>query len=246
MENRLAIVTGGSRGIGQAIALRLAREGSDVVLTYRRETDGAQAVVAQIQALGRQAWSHPLDLAHRDDIERFGREVLARHERVDLLVNNAGMSQDTLLATMTARQLEDVMQVNALGPIWCTRQFVTAMICQRHGRIVNVTSCAASKPGAGQSHYAAAKGAMESFTRALAVELAPRNILVNAVAPGVIETEMSEAIRSRGHEQIMQRLLVKRCARPQEVADWVVHLGSPDNQYLTGEIIHLDGGLKRA
>jgi 3-oxoacyl-[acyl-carrier protein] reductase len=171
-------------------------------------------------------------------VDKFG--------RIDILINNAGITRDNLLATMEPDDITAVINTNLLGVIFPTKAVVMQMVRQRYGRIVNISSSAASKPGKGQSNYAAAKGGVEAFTKAMAVELAPRNILVNALAPGVVVTDMSEQIRTIGEEEIKARLLLKRYATAAEVADLVRWLASPDNQYMTGEILHLNGGLKMA
>jgi 3-oxoacyl-[acyl-carrier protein] reductase len=169
-------------------------------------------------------------------VEHFG--------RIDLLVNNAGITADNLLAAMPDDDIERVLQTNLAGAIFCTRAAVRYLVAQRGGAIINLSSVAAARPGRGQSVYAAAKGGIEAFTRAMAVELAPRQIRVNAVAPGVIETDMSRAVATAGHGQIMDRLLVKRLGTVDDVARVVRFLADPANSYITGEVINVTGGMK--
>lgn len=244
LAGQVALVTGASRGIGSAIARRLAAEGADVAIHYRSGEEAARSLAESIVAGGRRAVTIKADLSSRNGPTHLA-ELFSEHfDRLDILVNNAGITRDALLLSMSDEDLEAVIETNLLGPIRVTRALAMTMMRRRYGRIVNVSSSAATKPGRGQSNYAAAKGGLEAFTKAMAVELAPRGILVNAVAPGVIETEMSAAIRENAEDEIYSRLLLKRCATPEEVADAVMFLSGPRNRYMTGEVIRLDGGLK--
>jgi 3-oxoacyl-[acyl-carrier protein] reductase len=243
-HQQIALVTGAGHGIGQAIALRLAEDGCDILLHFRSARDKAESVAKQIRDMGRRAELIQADSAEAEAPERLASVALETFGRLDILVNNAGITCDNLLVNLSPEEVERVVRVNLLAPILCTRAVALPMMRQRYGRIVNISSSAASKPGRGQSNYASAKGGLEAFTKAMAVELAPRNILVNAVAPGVIVTDMSARIRELGHEEIMARQLIKRYAEPHEVAEAVAFLAGPRNQHITGEILHLDGGLK--
>lgn len=244
--NQVAIVTGASRGIGREIAIQFARQGCDIAINYRTDEAGALKTAQLVEALGRKALLVPADVASFSACTQMVDAVMDKFKRVDILVNNAGITRDNLLMSMETEDIAAVINTNLYGVIYPTKAVALQMMRQRYGRIINISSSAASKPGKGQSIYAAAKGAVEAFTKAMAVELAPRNILVNAVAPGVIVTDMSEHIRELGDEEIKARLLLKRYAEPQEVADLVVWLARPQNQYMTGEVLHLDGGLKMA
>ena len=245
-NGKTALVTGASRGIGRAIACTLAAQGCDVAINYRQDEAAARATAALVEQQGRRALLLQADVADHAQAHAMVAGVLAQWERIDVLVNNAGITRDKLLATMEPEDIELVLRTNLLGAIYPTQAVTPVMVRQRWGRIVNLSSVAASKPGRGQSNYAASKGAVESFTRAMAVELASRNVLVNAVAPGVIETEMSASVRRHGEREIMDRLLLKRYGSADEVADAVAFLASPANRYITGEVLHLDGGLKMA
>lgn len=244
--DQIALVTGASRGIGRAIAVELAQQGCHLVINYRSDEAGAVQTAAAVTALGRQALLVPADVSDYSACERMVQAALDKFSRLDILVNNAGITRDNLLVGMEPNDITSVINTNLLGVIFPTKAAAMQMMRQRYGRIVNLSSSAASKPGKGQSNYAAAKGGVEAFTKAMAVELAPRNVLVNALAPGVVVTEMSEQIRELGEEEIKARLLLKRYAEASEVADLVRWLASPDNQYMTGEILHLNGGLKMA
>ncbi len=246
LAGQVALVTGASRGIGKAIATRFAMEGAHVALHYNAGEEAVQILAESIRAFGRKVQPIRADLSGRDGPIRLAEAFDGHFDRLDILVNNAGITRDNLLLSMSDEELESVIQTNLLGPIRVTRALVMRMLRRRYGRIVNVSSSSATKPGRGQSNYAAAKGGLEAFTKAMAVELSPRGILVNAVAPGVIETDMSASIRETAIDEIYSRLLVKRCATPEEVADAVMYLASPRNCYVTGEVIRLDGGLKMA
>jgi len=243
---QVALITGGSRGIGRAIALQLAQKGCNIALHYCSARNEAESVASQIREWGRDVELFQANLTLPSAIDPLVNSVIAAFTRLDIVVNNAGMTCDDLLVNLSVEKIEQVLNTNLLAPILLTKAAAETMIRQRYGRIVNISSSAASKPSRGQSNYVAAKGGLEAFTKAMAVELAPRNIIVNAVAPGVIETDMSQQIRTLGEKEIMTRLLLKRFAEPSEVADIVVFLASPNNRYMTGEIIHLDGGLKMA
>lgn len=242
LAGQRALVTGAAAGIGKAIALRLAAEGADIALHYRSNPQAAQAAAEEIRALGVQVSLHQADLNDPQAIAALAEAVGA----VQVLVNNAGVTRDNLLLQMSLDDMQAVLATNLLAPMLLTQAMAMGMVRARYGRIVNISSCAASKPGRGQSNYAASKAGLEAFTKAMAVELAPRNILVNAVAPGVVETEMSALVREHGADEIHARLLLKRYAEPMEVADAVLYLASPRNRYVTGEVLHLDGGLKMA
>lgn len=243
-RNQGALITGGGRGIGAAIALRLAEQGCDIALNFRSALAEAEEVAGRIRSLGRRAVLLQTDLSEPGAPERVVEQASAELGRIDVLVNNAGIVCDDLLMNLSVEDIEVVLRTNLLVPMLCTRAIAPIMMRQRYGRIINISSAAASKPGRGQSNYVAAKGGLEAFTRAMAVELASRGVLVNAVAPGVIRTTMSQRIRDQGHDQIMAKLLLKRYGEPEEVADAVVFLASTNNRYMTGEVLHLDGGLK--
>ncbi|HVK94756.1 MAG TPA: 3-oxoacyl-ACP reductase family protein [Noviherbaspirillum sp.] len=246
LKDQVALVTGASRGIGREIAILLAEQGCDIAINYRSDEAAAHEVAAAVKQLGRKAIVLQADVADAQQAGQLVERVIAEFDRIDILVNNAGITRDNLLMSMEPEDIEAVIRTNLLGVIYPTKAVAMQMMRQRRGRIVNISSSAASKPGRGQSNYAAAKGGVEAFTRAMAVELAPRNVLVNAVAPGVIVTDMSAQIRQHGEDEIMSRLLLKRYAEPREVAEAVLFLAGPGNRYLTGEVLHLDGGLKMA
>ncbi|WP_341795799.1 MULTISPECIES: 3-oxoacyl-ACP reductase family protein [unclassified Pseudomonas] len=243
MTQKIAVVTGGSRGIGKSIVLALAGAGYQVAFSYVRDEASAAALQAQVEGLGRECLAVRCDVKDAQSIQAFFERVEERFERIDLLVNNAGVTRDGLLATQSLSDITEVIQTNLVGTLLCCQQVLPCMMRQRSGCIVNLSSVAAQKPGKGQSNYAAAKGGVEALTRALAVELAPRNIRVNAVAPGIVSTDMSQALVGAHEQEIQSRLLIKRFARPEEIADAVLYLAER-GLYVTGEVLSVNGGLK--
>ncbi len=243
---RAAVVTGAGRGIGKAIALLLAEQGYDVAVNYRHCEGAARDTCAAVERAGAAALLVQADVADPPQADHMIDAVMDRFGRIDVLVNNAGITRNDTLLRMLPEDIESVIRTNLLGTIYPTQAAALHMIGQRYGRIVNISSSAAGKPGPGQAAYAASKGGIESFTRAMAVELAPKNILVNCVAPGVTVTDMSIPMREHRDDEVMQRLLLKRYAEPREMAEAVAFLAGPANLYITGEVLHLNGGMKMA
>ena len=242
LSGKVAVVTGGSRGIGRAIVEALAAAGMEVVFTYRENSAAAQEVVAA--ASGAKISAEPVDVRDAAACAAFTDKLIERTGKVDLLVNNAGVIRDNVLGLLEEEDVRVVLDTNVGGTFNMTRTIVPHMISQRRGKIINISSVSGEKGGRGQTNYAASKGAINALTRALAVELASRNINVNAVAPGVIETEMSRAVRERAGDQINSRILLRRIGRPEEVAYAVWFLSSKYADYITGQILHVDGGFK--
>jgi 3-oxoacyl-[acyl-carrier protein] reductase len=244
LAGKVAIVTGGSRGIGRAIVELLAAEGADVTLFYRDQTAAAQEVVAAAKSAGASVGWEQVDVRDSKACAAAAERVAERAGRIDILVNNAGMIRDNQLAAMEDDDVSLVLDTNVVGVFNVTRGVIPHMIMQRAGKIINLSSVAGEKGGRGQTNYAASKGAVNAFTRALAVELAPRKITVNGVAPGVIETEMSQAVRDMAGDAVKSRILLKRYGKPEEVAYAVWFLASRYADYVTGQIIAVDGGFK--
>jgi 3-oxoacyl-[acyl-carrier protein] reductase len=242
LHGGVALVTGGSRGIGRAIVLLLAGAGMDVVFTYRENAPAADEVVAA--AAAGKVRAERVDVREAAACGKLVEQVVDRCGRIDLLVNNAGVIRDNLLAMLQDHDVRDVLETNVGGAFNMIRAVVPHLISQRRGKIINISSVAGEKGGRGQTNYAASKGAINALTRALAVELASRGIRVNAVAPGVIETEMSRKVRELAGDQIQSRILLRRIGQPEEVAYAVWFLASKYADYITGQILHVDGGFK--
>jgi len=244
LGGRTAIVTGGSRGIGRAIVELLAAEGVDVTFFYRDNVAAADSVVAAAGARGNKIASEKVDIRDAQACAAAVDRVAERCGRIDILVNNAGMIRDNQLAAFADEDVQMVLDTNVGGVFNVTRAVVPHMIVQRSGKIVNVSSVAGEKGGRGQTNYAASKGAINAFTRSLAVELAPRKITVNGVAPGVIETEMSQPVRDLAGEDVLARILLRRYGKAEEVAYAVWFLTSRFADYVTGAVFNVDGGFK--
>lgn len=244
IEGKTAIVTGGSRGIGRAIVERLAEDGAEVIFFYRDNAAAANEVVAAAAAAGHKVSAEQLDIRDAAACAAAVERIADRCGRIDILVNNAGVTRDNPLAAFDDADVAEVLATNVTGVFNMARAVVPYMTSQRAGTIVNLSSVAADKGGRGQTNYAASKGAINAFTRALAVELAPRKVRVNAVAPGVIETDMSADVRELAGEQVLGRILLRRYGQPREVADAVWFLASDHAAYVTGQILSVDGGFK--
>lgn len=242
LTGKVALVTGGSRGIGAAIVQVLAASGMDVVFTYRENVGAADEVVAA--CAGAKVSHQALDVRDAAACEALVERVMDRTGQIDVLVNNAGVIRDNLLAALSEDDVRQVLDTNVLGAFNLCRAVVPHMMARRRGKIINLSSVAGEKGGRGQTNYAASKGAINALTRSLAVELASRNINVNAVAPGVIETEMSRAVRERGGDAVLSRILLRRIGKPEEVAGAVWFLASRYADYITGQVVYVDGGFK--
>jgi len=239
----IALVTGGSRGIGRATAVALARRGASVAVVYLSDSGAGLEAVREIESFGVRALAIQADVRSQTDCVRIVREAETLGP-VDALVCSAGIARDTLLGASEPQDYQSVLDVNLLGTVNACREVARGMISRRRGAIVTVSSVAAQRPGRGQSNYAASKGAVEAFTRALAVELAPRNIRVNCVAPGVIATRMTEEIRALAGDEVTRRILLRRAGTPEEVASVIALLCSDEASYITGQVWNVDGGFK--
>ncbi|MCX8071552.1 MAG: 3-oxoacyl-[acyl-carrier-protein] reductase [Candidatus Binatia bacterium] len=243
LAGQVALVTGGSRGIGRAIATRLARAGARVVVNYLQNQEAALATVQAISAEGGEAEAIAFDVSDAQAVQGAVKEVVGRHGRIDILVNNAGGTSDQLLLRLNEEEWDRVLRVNLTGTFLCTKAVLRSMLRSRYGRIVNISSVAGHLGNIGQTAYSAAKAGIEGFSRSLAREVATRNITVNVVAPGFIATEMVDRLPEELKQVYLQLIPMERWGKPEEVAETVLFLVQPAAAYITGQVIGVNGGL---
>ena len=242
MKERSAFVTGASQGIGRACALELARAGARVVVGARRQ-DKLASLVKEIRAEGGSAHAVPLDVASRDSVQNAFRQARESVERIDILVNNAGITRDGLAMRMAAEPWDEVLRVNLSGAFACIQAVLPSMVKARWGRIINISSVVGESGNPGQVNYAASKAGLVGMTKSLAQELAKRNITVNAVAPGFIETAMTDALDGKARAKLLESIPLRRIGAPREVAHAVRFLAAEQAAYITGHVLHVNGGL---
>lgn len=243
LEGKIAVITGGSRGIGRACAIYLAGLGATILLNYASNEAAAQEVKNTIEKQGGKADIFRFDVSSYTEVQDFFAEALRETGRVDILVNNAGTTRDGLLVRMSEEDWDRVLDVNLKGAFNCMRGVAKAMIKQRSGRIINISSVIGSLGNAGQANYAASKAGLVGLTRSVARELAPRGILVNAIAPGYIETDMTAAISDEMKKSLSSQIPLGRLGSPEDVAVVVGFLASEAASYITGQVIHVNGGM---
>ena len=243
LENKTALVTGASRGIGRAIALKFAEEGADVAFTFLSSVEKGQALVAELEAFGVKAKGYRSDASDFQAADQLITDVVADFGKLDVLVNNAGVTRDALLMRMSEEQWDTVMNVNLKSVFNLTKAAIKTMMRAKSGSIINITSVVGIMGNAGQANYAASKAGIIGFSKSVALELGSRNIRSNAVAPGFIETEMTDALEEKALEAWKQSIPLKRGGKPEEVADACVFLGSNMSKYITGQVLQVDGGM---
>ncbi|REJ06352.1 3-oxoacyl-[acyl-carrier-protein] reductase [Halobacillus trueperi] len=243
LQDQVALVTGASRGIGKAIALELAHQGAKVAVNYAGSEDKAEAVVQEIHELGGVAIKIQANVSNDEDVKRMVKTVVDEFGRLDILVNNAGITKDNLLMRMKEEEFDSVIDTNLKGVFLCTKGVTRQMMKQKYGRIINVASIVGVSGNPGQANYVAAKAGVIGMTKSNAKELAARNIQVNAVAPGYIATDMTDALTDEQREQMLALIPLKRLGEGEDVARVVRFLASKDAAYMTGQTLHVDGGM---
>jgi 3-oxoacyl-[acyl-carrier protein] reductase len=243
LEGRAALVTGGTRGIGRAIVVALAKAGADVALTYNSNEALAQEVVAEVQALGRRAKAIKVDVSIVDEAASAIEETAKEFGKLDILVNNAGVTKDTLLMRMSESDWDIVIDTNLKGVFNTTKAAIRPMMSQKRGKVINITSVVALTGNPGQANYCASKAGVIGFTKSVAKEVASRNITVNAIAPGFIETDMTGKLNDAQKEALMGLIPLKRAGKPEDIANTVVFLASEAGDYITGQTLVVDGGM---
>ena len=243
LTGKNAIVTGSSRGIGKAIALELGRRGANVAINYAGNEVKAQEVVEELQALGVQAIKIQANVANESDVKEMMKEVVNTFGSIDILVNNAGVTRDGLLMRMKEEEFDEVIDTNLKGAFLATKAVTRQMMKQKHGDIINIASVVGVNGNPGQANYVAAKAGLIGLTKSTAKELAARNIRVNAIAPGFITTDMTDALTDGQKTAIMNVIPLEKLGEPEDVANVVCFLASDDAKYITGQTIHVDGGM---
>ncbi len=242
-ENRVAFITGGTAGIGRECALTLAKEGFDIAINCRKEPEEYEEQRKEIEENNVKCFFTKGDVSKYEDAERMVKEVIEEFGKIDVLLNNAGITKDNLLMRMKKADFEDVINVNLVGTFNITKNVVPYMMKKRYGRIINMASVVGISGNAGQANYAASKAGVIGFTKSLAKELGSRNILVNAIAPGYIKTAMTDVLSDKIKEQIKEQIPLGTLGETKDVANLVKFLSSNDSSYITGQVIHVDGGM---
>lgn len=242
LADQIAVITGAGRGLGRAIALKFASEGADVVCVSRT-AENAEKVASEIRLLGRRAWAFAVDVADAAAVTATCETILSETSRVNILVNNAGVTRDNLLLRMSAEDWDTVLDTNLKGAFLFTKAFSRSFLKQRSGRIINIASIVGLIGNAGQCNYAASKAALIGFTKSVARELASRGITVNALAPGFIETDMTAALPAETRAELVKKIPLNSFGQPDDIAHAALFLASPAARYVTGQVLVVDGGM---
>ena len=243
LEEKVAVVTGGSRGIGRSVSLALAQKGADVVLFYAGNQQKAEETQAEIEKMGRKALALQVDVSQREQVTTAFQQVLNAFKKVDVLVNNAGITRDQLAVRIKEEDWDDVVNTNLKGAFLCSQAVIRPMMKQRKGRIINISSVVAVAGNPGQANYCASKAGVIGLTKSMAKELAARNITVNAIAPGFIDTDMTQSLTDQQKQQILGNIPLQRFGQPEDIAAAVCFLASDEAGYITGQTLHVDGGM---
>ena len=243
LKDKVALVTGGSRGIGRAIALELGRRGAHVAVNYAGNEKKAEEVVKELNDIGVQSFKIKANVSEEQEVKEMVKKVVKEFGKLDILVNNAGITKDNLLMRMKVEEFDDVINTNLKGAFLCTKAVTRQMMKQKSGRIINIASVVGVIGNPGQANYVAAKAGVIGLTKTTAKELASRNILVNAIAPGFIQTDMTDVLTEEQKGAILSNIPLEKFGKPEDVAKTVCFLASDDAKYITGQTIHVDGGL---
>ena len=243
LEGKSALVTGASRGIGREIALELARQGADVAVNFAGSEAKANEVVDEIKAMGRRAFAVKCDVSNFEEVTSMVKETIDQFGKLDILINNAGITKDNLIMRMKEDEWDDVLNINLKGVFLCTKAVTRQMMKQRSGRIINVASIVGVSGNPGQANYVAAKAGVIGLTKTTAKELAARNITVNAIAPGFITTDMTDKLSEEVKSEMLKQIPLARFGEPKDIAKVAAFLASHDSAYMTGQTLHIDGGM---
>ncbi len=240
---KVALITGATRGIGKQIALELASQGYNIALNYRKQNEELEALEKEIESQNVKCLTVYGDVSNYEDVEKFIKEIIKEFGKIDVLVNNAGITKDMLLVRMKKEDFESVIDVNLIGTFNVTKNVIPYMMKARNGKIVNISSVVGISGNAGQTNYSASKAGIIGFTKSLAKEVASRNINVNAIAPGFIKTDMTDVLKDEVKEEISKTIPLKRMGEAKDVANLVKFLVSEESNYITGQVINVDGGM---
>lgn len=243
LNNKISLVTGGTRGIGREVALALAKEGSDVAISYTSNEELALNIVEEIKNLGVNSIAVEANVANNDDVVNMIKTVEEKLGTIDILVNNAGITKDNILIKMSEEDWDSVLDVNLKGVFLCSKAIARAMMKKRYGKIINISSVVGINGNPGQSNYSASKAGVIGFTKSIAKELASRGIRINAIAPGFIETDMTNALKDEIKNEMMKNIPLNSFGQPKDIAHLALFLASEKSDYITGEVIKVDGGM---
>ena len=243
LGKKLALITGGSRGIGREIAIELSKQDYNIVITYINNEDSAKKVIDEVEKNGAEALAVQGDISIEEDVNKIIEIANERFGAIDVLVNNAGITKDNLLIRMKSEEWDDVININLKGVYLCTKAVARGMMKKRYGKIVNIASVVGISGNAGQGNYSASKAGIIGFTKSIAKELGGRGINVNAVAPGFVETDMTEVLSDKIKDEMINIIPLKRAGKPEDIANVVAFLCSKKADYITGQVINVDGGM---
>ncbi len=243
LKNKNAIVTGGTRGIGREIAKTLAENGANIAINYRNYNEEIESLIEELKSFGVKVVAVKCDVSNEEEVNSFIKEVKDNFESIDILINNAGITKDGLIIRMNEKDFDDVINVNLKGTFNTTKAVSAVMVKQRYGKIINISSVVGVTGNAGQCNYAASKAGVIGFSKSVARELAARNINVNVIAPGYINTDMTKVLPDRVKEEVLKTIPMKKIGEPKEVANLALFLSSNLSDYITGQVINVDGGM---